>query len=277
MLMAPASGVGQGGVLYVSHMSERLRAWRPAVPGVREVLHATFEQHAYPAHTHDAWTVLLIDAGAVSYRLGRATHLAEPASVTLLPPFVAHDGRSALAGHAFRKRVLYLEAGWLPPEVETATEREPTLRDPRALRALAGVHAALASPDDALEAENGVLALQTIVRSRLCAAPSAARDAPLAHRLKGMLDDRLFETFTLAEAAEVLGAHPSHLVRAFSRAYGIPPHRYVTGRRIDHARRLLLGGWAPAEAAVASGFYDQAHLTRHFHRTLGVTPAAFAA
>ena len=51
------------------------------------------------------------------------------------------------------------------------------------------------------------------------------------------------------EAARVLGAHPTHLVRAFSGEFGIPPHRYLTGRRLDRARRLLLAGERPADVA----------------------------
>jgi AraC-like DNA-binding protein len=73
----------------------------------------------------------------------------------------------------------------------------------------------------------------------------------------------------------VLGAHPSHLVRVFGREFGMPPHRYLTGRRVDLARHLLLDGRRPAEVATAAGFYDQAHLTRHFRRLLGTSPARF--
>ena len=75
----------------------------------------------------------------------------------------------------------------------------------------------------------------------------------------------------------MLGAHPTHLVRAFRREVGIPPHRYLTGRRLDRARHLLLAGHRPSDVAVEVGFHDQAHLTRHFKRTLGVTPGAYAA
>jgi AraC-like DNA-binding protein len=57
----------------------------------------------------------------------------------------------------------------------------------------------------------------------------------------------------------------------------MPPHRYVTGRRVDLARRLLVAGSRPAEAAASAGFHDQAHLTRHFRAFLGTTPAAFVA
>jgi AraC-like DNA-binding protein len=80
----------------------------------------------------------------------------------------------------------------------------------------------------------------------------------------------------LDEAAAVLHAHPTSLVRAFTARFGIPPHRYLTGRRIDLARRLLLDGVPAAQVAAAAGFHDQAHLTRHFRRMLGTSPAAYA-
>ena len=81
----------------------------------------------------------------------------------------------------------------------------------------------------------------------------------------------------MAEAAGRLGAHPVHLVRSFTAAYGIAPHAYLIGRRVDAARRLLLDGHGGAQAAVAAGFYDQAHLTRVFRRYVGTTPGRYAA
>ena len=258
-------------------MVESVRAWHPAVPLVREVLHATFEQHAYPAHTHGEWTVLLIDRGTVVYELDRSEHHALASTVTLLPPHVPHDGRSAEDGVPFRKRVLYLDAQWLPAASVGAALTTPTLENRRALAVVSEIHAALREPGDALAAEGAVLALGALVRRLLGATGDGPRDTPLARRLRRMLDDRLTEAFTLSEAAGILGVHPDHLVRAFGRAYGIAPHRYVIGRRVDLARRMLLDGVPPAETAVAAGFHDQAHLTRHFRRVLGTTPGAFAA
>ena len=84
-----------------------VRAWRPRVDGVAEVLHAAWRDHAYPAHTHDTWTLLLADDGRVSYELDRHGHAAVISGVTLLPPHVVHDGRPATA-RGFRKRVVYL-------------------------------------------------------------------------------------------------------------------------------------------------------------------------
>ena len=45
----------------------RVRAWRPAVPGVVEVFHARMTSHVYPMHTHEAWTLLIVDDGKIRY------------------------------------------------------------------------------------------------------------------------------------------------------------------------------------------------------------------
>jgi len=259
-------------------MVDSLHAWHPDLAGVQEVLHATMDHHAYPLHTHDSWTVLLIDEGAVRYDLHRAGHHAAPGTVTLLPPFVPHDGRSAQPGPRFRKRVLYLDADWLPPRATRGAVDAPLLTTPHAVRAARAVHAALAQPADEPIAEHALLDLRDIAAAQFGEPPPPiAQDAPLARRLRRLLDDRLTETVTLADAAVVLGAHPGHLSRIFAAAYGIAPHRDGTGRRVDRARRLLLAGVSPSAAAAAAGFFDQPHLTRHFRAVLGTTPAAFAA
>ncbi|MGH2813676.1 MAG: helix-turn-helix domain-containing protein [Actinomycetota bacterium] len=84
------------------------------------------------------------------------------------------------------------------------------------------------------------------------------------------------ETRRLAEAGHELGASPSHLVRSFTGTFGIAPHQYVTARRIDAARKRLLGGEPIALVAAGVGFYDQAHFTRMFKRHVGTPPGRYA-
>ena len=81
---------------------------------------------------------------------------------------------------------------------------------------------------------------------------------------------------TLADAGRILHASPAHLVRCFSGAFGISPHRYLLARRIDAARHRLLRGEPVAEVAAGVGFHDQPHLTRVFRRHVGTTPASYA-
>ncbi|GAA4787307.1 AraC family transcriptional regulator [Streptomyces ziwulingensis] len=251
-------------------------AWRPQVPGVVEVFHARFTEYAYPMHVHEAWTLLIVDSGAVSYDLDRQRHGTPHDTVSLLPPHVAHNGSPATPG-GFRKRVLYLDASRLGEELIGPAVDGPDLRDPVLRRRVGQLHTALARPGDELEAESRLTLVGERLRGHLRPADARPprRDPGLARHLRELLDERVVQGLTLDEATALLPAHPAHLVRAFSAAYGIAPHQYLMSRRVDRARRLLLAGRAPAEVATATGFYDQSHLTRHFKKLVGVPPGRY--
>lgn len=243
-----------------------------------EVFHAHFTEHAYPMHVHDAWTLLIVDDGAVRYDLDRHERGTPNDTVSLLPPQIPHNGSPATA-HGFRKRVIYLDmtqldAGLIGPAVDG-----PDLTDPLLRRRIGQLHAALVSPGDELEAESRLALISQRLREHLrprLAVAAPVPDRGIAQNLRDLLDEHFREALTLEEAAGLLHAHPAHLVRAFSTAYGIAPHQYVTSRRVDLARRLLLDGRPPGEVATEVGLYDQSHLTRHFKRVVGIAPGRYA-
>lgn len=246
--------------------------------GIVEVLHAHFPSHAYPSHTHDAWTVLIVDEGAVRYDLDRREHGLAQTQVSLLPPTVPHDGRS-VRPEGFRKRVLYLEPDRLGDGLIGAAVDCPELTDPVLRLRVQQLHDVLAGDREELEAQSRLSLVEQRLQQHLrrqVVAPPDRRDPGTARRLREVLDEHTPAGITLDDAAKLVHAHPSHLVRAFTREYGMPPHRYLTGRRVDLARRLLLAGRPAGDVAQLAGFYDQSHLTRHFHRMLGISPARFA-
>jgi AraC-like DNA-binding protein len=255
-----------------------MSAWRPSVPGIVEVFHAHYTEYAYPMHVHEAWTLLIVDDGAVRYDLDRHEHGTPHDTVSLLPPHIPHNGAPATE-HGFRKRVLYLDGSRLADDLIGPAVDGPDLADPVLRRRVGQLHTALAHPGDELEADSRLTLiadrLRGLLRPRSATEPSPA-DRPLAHRLRELLDQRLVEGIALDEAARLVHAHPAHLVRAFSGAFGIAPHQYLMSRRVDRARRLLLDGRPPGEVATATGFYDQSHLTRHFRRLVGVPPGQYA-
>jgi AraC-like DNA-binding protein len=270
-------------VLYVlrvvaDHSPEFVQAWDPDVAGVREVFHARFVGHAYPRHTHDAWTVLLVDEGSVRYALDRRDHGTSRDRVTLLPPHVVHDGRAATTA-GFRKRVLYLEPEVVDPTLVGRAVDAPSIADRDLAAAVRVLHDALVRGVPRLEADTRVALVAERLAARLRGAPvppeRIGREAGVADAARDLLDADPGAPPALADLARSLGVSPTHLVRAFTGRFGLPPHAYVVARRVDAARRLLVAGHAPADAAAHAGFYDQSHLTRTFRRHVGTTPGAF--
>ncbi|WP_423066192.1 helix-turn-helix domain-containing protein [Devosia sp. CN2-171] len=78
---------------------------------------------------------------------------------------------------------------------------------------------------------------------------------------------------SISELAAICRQSPSHFARAFRATMGMPPHRFLLGKRVGRAMELLTHQEIPlSEIAVACGFADQSHLTRVFSRTVGVSP-----
>ena len=231
-------------------------------------------------HAHDTWTLLLIDRGVVRYHLDGQERTASPGQVTLLPPRVPHDGGSATSS-GFRKRVIYLDGGGLDPRLVRTAVRDPARSSAALHRLVVGLHARLVPRSDPLDAEQLLVSvLEAITRAW---APGSALTAPartpaagrVAEHLRELLDADIAVGVTLQEAAATLQVSRSALVHAFRRRFGMSPHQYLISRRLDLARALLLDGAAVADTAVLAGFHDQAHLSRHFKRLLGMPPGAW--
>src|SRR5258707_4049137 len=70
------------------------------------------------------------------------------------------------------------------------------------------------------------------------------------------------------------GLSPNHVARAFQQSVGVPPHRYLLRRRLEHVGQMLRDTQLPlSHIALAVGFSDQSHLNRHFRRLTGMSPS----
>jgi AraC-like DNA-binding protein len=81
---------------------------------------------------------------------------------------------------------------------------------------------------------------------------------------------------SIRELAAACRLSRGYFTRAFNATFGVSPHRWRHGHRLDHARTLLRTTDGPiAEIAISCGFNDQAHFTRAFKTATNVTPHAF--
>ena len=96
----------------------------------------------------------------------------------------------------------------------------------------------------------------------------------LKNRICAFIEEHLGEKISLAALSSVAGLSPNHFARAFQQSVGVPPHRYLLRRRLEHVEQLLRETQLPlSQIALTVGFSDQSHLARHFRRLTGVPPS----
>jgi len=110
--------------------------------------------------------------------------------------------------------------------------------------------------------------------------PDRARHAIAPNRLARVLDfieANLASDLSLAELAIVAGSSRYHFSRSFREATGLPPYRYLVSRRIDAARRLLLGPEALPVGTVAErcGFSSRRQFEATFRRMCATSPGRY--
>jgi AraC-like DNA-binding protein len=104
----------------------------------------------------------------------------------------------------------------------------------------------------------------------------ADSDWGAAEVVRACLSEDASATLDLTSLANQTGMSRFQALRAFKRRYGLPPHTYQLRVRLGLAQKSLREGLQPAHVAAEYGFVDQSHLTRHFKRMMGVTPAQYA-
>ena len=78
---------------------------------------------------------------------------------------------------------------------------------------------------------------------------------------------------TVADLAADVGWSRRHLASRFRAELGVTPKSAARVLRFERTSALLDRGLALAEAAVAGGYYDQAHMTTEWRDLSGLTPA----
>lgn len=95
-------------------------------------------------------------------------------------------------------------------------------------------------------------------------------------RAKEIMRTRLASQLTIADVAAECRLSASHFARSFRRSTGVAPHEFLSGLRIDEAKRLMLSTKLPlADIALICGFGDQSYFTRVFTRSVGASPGAW--
>jgi len=248
---------------------------RSAQPGSVERIEAWFGSHGYDPHRHDTYSIGRTLAGVQSFHYKGTLCHGVPGNTLVLHPDEVHDGMAGTDA-GFRYRMAYID----PALIQNVLSGEPLpfiagglSSDPRLYRASEAFVQALDHPLETLEEQDAVYDLAMALRA-VGGKPRGRKrlDYRSAERARAFIMEHLHLGITLEMLEQASGREQWSLSRDFRALYGTSPYRFVTLRRLDTVRRLMLDGFTLVDAALAAGFHDQSHMTRHFTRSYGVSP-----
>jgi AraC family transcriptional regulator len=95
-------------------------------------------------------------------------------------------------------------------------------------------------------------------------------------QVRDYIEEHLDDNISLAKLAGLTRLSPFHFARAFKQTFELPPHRYLTIRRIERAKELLgQPDLSVTRIGVNVGFGDTSSFSAAFRRETGVTPTDF--
>ncbi len=267
--------------------SEQIKFWHDPVLDNLELLHARYVTHAFAPHTHEGYVIGVIEQGAEQFMYQRDRHVAGTGSIVLINPGEVHTGSSA-TDDGWTYRTLYPSTELLQRAVSDIVGRErdlpffaePVIYDPELMAEISLTHRVLEGQASALERESRLLwTLARLVVRYADDRPQIGeppREQEGIRRVRAYLDEHYAENVSLAQLAALAQLSPFHLLRSFRRQMNLPPHAYQIQARILRAKQLLRAGVSCVDTALAVGFADQSHFTRHFKRIVGVPPGVYS-
>ena len=267
---------------------EYVKFWHDATLSNLELLHATYVTHTFAPHTHEGYVLGIIERGAEQFSYRRSQHVAPVGSIVCINPGEMHTGSSA-GEHGWTYRTLYPSTELVQRAASELSGKprdipffaEAVIHDQEMMTEIFLTHRALEEQASALERESRLL--WTLSRFILRHADDHPRLRPFARehvgiqRVRSYLEENYAENISLEQLAAIAHLSPFHLLRSFRDQVGLPPHAYQLQTRILRAKPLLRLGMPCVETALAVGFADQSHFSRHFKRIVGVPPGVYSA
>ncbi len=230
-----------------------------------------------PVHVHQRACFTLVLSGAFQETFGLSSFDCRQETLLYRPPGIPHsDVFSPGGATAF---LIEPDAEWMS-QIQKGTN---LLQYPRCIQRHPALVAAFQmrrewnDPDDVSDLVIGGLMLQMAGHLQRACREERSRIIPFwLKQTRDLLHGSFTKPPTLSELAAVADVHPVHLAREFRRAFHHTPGEYVRRLRVASACRLLSNTqFSLLSIAEQTGFANQSHFTRTFHRIMATTPGQY--
>jgi len=91
--------------------------------------------------------------------------------------------------------------------------------------------------------------------------------------VKKLIDDDLSKNHTISELAKAVGTNEQYLKKHFKQYFGKTVMNYITEKKMEHAKKLILmGKYRVSDVAQMTGYKHSTHFTTAFKKYFGIIP-----
>lgn len=242
-----------------------------------EMRQATNSSSCYTTHSHDEFSLGLIDSGEAYYKNGQHKHHISQGDLVTINPGDAQSCNPFAGSWSYR--MLFIDSNWLSTLQHQTFTSETKDNWGFAQHYLNNVQL---EPFNqlyhCLQTDNSPLRCETLLIEYclpLIGQTPKAEASASNHKMQ-LLRDYIVESLALnlplSDYCQQVDLSPHHLIRSFKKRYGQSPHAFQLDQRIKRSRQLLKQGDDLAEIANQLGFADQSHFQRSFKQRTAVTP-----
>jgi len=96
-----------------------------------------------------------------------------------------------------------------------------------------------------------------------------------AETLNEYIDANIKNHITIDMLAKISNCSVSSITHRFSDYFGSPPIKFITIKKLEAAKKMMLSGMKIYEVAQEFGFYDQYHFSKVFRKHFGYSPSRY--
>lgn len=240
---------------------------------VLEVKTGDVHTHAYKPHLHSELSIGVIERGETVLTIdGQDYHFKEGEAIIIMP-YVVHNCQPVdINNWAFT--MIYLDNAYkeglmktLSPNLQIGISK--LSKNEYAL--IKSLSQALQSENDPFSEEVQIIdCLNMIVDSiEMKLEKEISKNIASIHQY---MEEHFLEDIRLETLENLFNIDRFKLIRRFKASYNCTPSAYQLQLRVNYSKQLMKKQNNLSEIALEAGFYDQAHFSREFKKSAGMTP-----
>jgi len=240
---------------------------------VIEVKVSDSHSHAYKPHLHSELSIGIIERGKTILTIDSKDHLFSEGDAVIIMPYIVHNCQPVdIDNWAFT--MIYLDDSYkraftrsLGSDLKIGIAKLGS----HEFSVIKNLSKTLLSDDGEFCDEVEIIDCLNSIINSIKIKIEKEIDTNI-ESIRSYINENFLQEISLDVLESLFQIDKFKLIRSFKKLYNTTPSAYQLQLKVDCSKQLMKTEHDLASVALASGFYDQAHFTREFKKTTGMTP-----